>query len=164
MGEITAEQRRQAWLENQAALERNRRRAREAAEEEKRERELAEAASKAKLAAAAAKAEDEASIVLASNRSAGGMSQTIECFDDIDETPLECRGLGNDYEGSFSLLDSLLVHGLPGLSLRDVRALAQTSKAQQKTFDDNEVWRLCAAAAATEYGLYAPAASPDWKK
>jgi kinesin family protein 5 len=80
-----------------------------------------------------------------------------------DAAPLACRGLSFDYQGSASLLDSLLEQGLPGLSVVDVRRLAQTSKAQKKAFDDNEVWRLLCRALALECGLYAPGACEHWR-
>jgi len=81
----------------------------------------------------------------------------------VDSTPIELRGLP-EFEGAISLLDALLFHSLPGLSLVDIRRVAQCSKAVARAMDDDEVWRLAAAACATRYGLYAPSACVNWKR
>ena len=88
-----------------------------------------------------------------------------ECGEEpVESTPLELRGAPDVFESAASLIDALLFGGLPGLCLIDIRRVAQTSKGMARMMDDNEVWRLASAACATQFGLYAPASSPHWKR
>ena len=76
--------------------------------------------------------------------------------------PLELRGLP-EWNGSVSLLDALVAHGMPGLSVADIRGLARVCKVFKRDMDDDEVWRLSCAALATQHGLYAPSDSVHWR-
>ena len=73
-----------------------------------------------------------------------------------EHIPLEERGLP-EWCGSVSLIDALVVHGMPGLSVADVRGLASVCKAFKRDMDDNEVWRLSCAALATQFARTAEA-------
>jgi len=84
--------------------------------------------------------------------------------DAVDEyIPLELRGLPEWSGSSHSLLDALVANGLPGCSIVDIRTLARVCKVFKRDMDDNEVWRLCCAALATQHSLYAPADSIHWR-
>ena len=50
--------------------------------------------------------------------------------------PIELRGLPEWDGRSAALLDALLAHGLPGLRVADIRAVARTSREQKKAMDD----------------------------
>ena len=76
--------------------------------------------------------------------------------------PLEQRGLP-EWSGSASLLDALVAHGLPGMGVADIRKIASVCKVFKRDMEDNEVWRLCCAALATQHGLYAPSDSVSWR-
>ena len=108
--------------------------------------------------AAVATVQDKAESVAFSFDAADWNAQTAE-----DPTPLEMRGLP-EYEGSESLVEALLCHGLPGLAVADIRALSRTSTTQRKTMEDDEVWRLQCAALAKQSGLYAPASTCSWRQ
>jgi hypothetical protein len=82
----------------------------------------------------------------------------------VDEyIPLELRGLPEWSGNASSLLDALFANGLPGLTVSEIRKLAQVCKVFKRDTDDNEVWRLCCAALAKGHGLYAPSDSVQWR-
>ena len=84
--------------------------------------------------------------------------------DAVDERiPLEARGLP-EWEGSHSLIDALVAHGLPGLEVSDARRLAHVCKVLKRDMEDDEVWRLQCAMLAKEHDLYAPASSCNWRQ
>ena len=88
--------------------------------------------------------------------------QLLDCDAVPGYIPLELRGLP-EWEGSVSLIDGLIAHGLPGVRFADIRGLAKVCKAFNRDMEGEEVWRLSCAALATAQGLYAPSGSVNWK-
>ena len=81
----------------------------------------------------------------------------------VDEyIPLELRGLPEWFSAA-SLVDALVAHGLPGLTVAEIRKMAFICKVFKRDMEDNEVWRLCCAALATQHQLYAPNDSMNWR-
>jgi len=154
--DISAEQRRKEWEWQRAMVERTKRRALE---------ESLDDGNTPRAAPAHGTQKRPSPVVMSfsSNDWNRGETPALAVPAAEEGPPLELRGISNGYEGSASLLDSLLYHGLPGLTVRDIRALAQTSKALRTQMEDDEVWRLLCAALAKSAGLYAPASAPSWR-